>query len=468
MVEENDTSLAKAKAFFSKGHKLAQSSNYDYAIDMYIEGLRYAPDALEEGHLPLCEMAMHRKGKGGKKPSMVEKVKRMGGKTHLEQMLNAEYLFVKDPDHLPYAEAMLKAAVAGNYSRTADWIANLIFQTNNSAEKPSLNTYLLLKDSYIKLGKLDKAVAACQLAVRLKPDDKYLNDEFKNLSAELTMVRGKYDGEGDFRKSIKDRESQEKLHAQGETVKSENYRIQAVEDARKKIAQNPTLPANIYELASALSGLETDSGENDAISLLESTYSKTDDFTFKQRAGQIKIKQLKRRIRQAKASLQAAPDNEQTKTIIEQLQTQLNNTELEHYRLNMEHYPTNLEAKFDYAVRLVRNKRYDEAIPLFQEAQKDPKKRFSSLNQTGLCFFMKGWFADAIDILSNTLESYETKSSALGKELRYNLARAYEENGDTQLALDIFRKIAQSDFAYKDVSQRVNNLRSKKQEPNSQ
>ena len=468
MVEENDNSLARAKAFFTKGQKLAQSSNYDYAINMYLEGLQYNPDALEEGHLPLCELALHRSGAGGKKPTMVEKVKHIGGKTPLEQMLNAEYLFAKDPDHLPYAEAMLKAAVAGDYVKTADWIANLIFQTNNASDKPSLSTYVLLKDSYVKIGKLDKAVAAIQRAVRLKPEDKDLADEFKNLSAELTMVRGKYDGEGDFRKSIKDRESQEKLHAQQETVKSEDYRVKAVEDARKKIAQNATLPANIFELADALSGLETDQGENDAISLLENTYSTTKDFSFKQRAGQIKMKQLKRKIRHAKSVLQTNQANEQVKTALEQLQSHLNNTELEHYRLCMENYPTNLGAKFDYAMRLVRNKRYDEAIPLFQEAQKDPKRRISSLNQTGLCFFMKGWYADAIDILNNALESYKLKDSAIGKDLRYNLARAYEENGDTQKALDIFRKIAQSDFAYKDVSQRVNNLRNQKQEPPSQ
>ena len=81
---------------------------------------------------------------------------------------------------------------------------------------------------------------------------------------------------------------------------------------------------------------------------------------------------------------------------------------------------------------------------------------------------MKGWYADAIDILENALEAYELKDSAIGKDLRYNLARAYEEDGDTQKALDIFRKIAQSDFAYKDVSQRVNDLRNKAKESPSQ
>ncbi|MEJ2647585.1 MAG: hypothetical protein P8016_04140 [Sedimentisphaerales bacterium] len=139
--------------------------------------------------------------------------------------------------------------------------------------------------------------------------------------------------------------------------------------------------------------------------MLESTYKTTNDFSFKQRAGQIKIKQLKRKIRHAKSILQTNQANEPAKAAMEQLQAQLNNVELEHYRLCMENYPTNLGAKFDYALRLVRTKRYDEAIPLFQEAQKDPKRRISSQNQTGLCFFMKGWYADAIDILENEQKS---------------------------------------------------------------
>ncbi len=131
MPEESIEDLAKAKAFFERAVEAAEKSNFDYATNMYLDGLRYAPDALEEGHLPLCEIGLQRKSKGGKKPSMMERVKRLRGKTPLEQMLNAEYLFAKDPDHLPYAEAMLKAAVKGGYKKTAHWIANLIFQTNN-------------------------------------------------------------------------------------------------------------------------------------------------------------------------------------------------------------------------------------------------------------------------------------------------------------------------------------------------
>jgi len=468
MLEENGQVSAKAKAFFEKAKKVAETNNFDYAIDLYIEGLHFEPEALEEAHLPLCEVAMRRKGAGGKNPSMVEKVKRMRGKTPLEQMLNAEYLFTKDPDHLPYAEAMLKAAVAGGYKKTAHWIANLIFQTNNAAAKPSIHTYILLKDSYAAIGEFDKAVVACRHIIRLKPDDKEMADEYKNLSAELTMALGKYNTDEDFRKAIKDRESQEKLHAQAGVIKTEDYRATAIEDARKKLARNPDLPANIFELTDALSDQDTDKDENEAIALLENTYKAKSDFSFMQKAGQLKIKQLRRKIRRAKTALEANPNDEQALVELERLSAQFKKTELEHFKLCTQNYPTDLRVKYEYAVRLARNEQYDQAIPLFQEAQKDPRRKIAAMNQIGFCFLKKGWLQDAIDIFTKAIDAHELKDNATGKELRYNLALAYEQQGDTQTALDIYRKIAQSDFAYKDVSQRVEKLRGNKTEPTSQ
>jgi hypothetical protein len=458
----------KARAFFEGAANSAERDNFDYAIDMYLEGLRCAPDALAEGHIPLCELALRRQGKGGKKPSMMERVKRRGGKTTLEQMLNAEYLFAKEPDHLPYAEAMLRAAVTGGFKKTAGWIANFVFQANNAAPKPSVHTYVLLKDSYEALGELDKAVVASQRACRVKPEDKDLADEYQRLSAELTVARGKYDQEGDFRKSIKDRESQEKLQAQESIIKTDGYLRSAVEEAREAMAQDPHLPKNIFNLAETLSDLRNDKAENEAVKLLEDAYEQKRDFSFKQRAGQLKIKHLKRKIREAETALATKGGDAQAKSKAAGLSAQLNETELEHYRLCVENYPTDLRAKYEYGVRLVRNQKYDEAIPLFQEAQRDPRHKISAMDKIGFCFFMKGWFTDAIDIFTRAVEAYEIKDDNIAKELRYNLARSYQEQGNNEKALEIYHKIAQLDFAYKDVRQQIDKLRGKKTEPTSQ
>ncbi|OHB68853.1 MAG: hypothetical protein A2Y77_10780 [Planctomycetes bacterium RBG_13_62_9] len=463
----DEHSLAEARAFFAKGRTAAERKQYDFAIDMYLDGLIRVPDALEEGHLPLCEIGLQRRGKGGKKPSMMDKVRRMRGKTPLEQMLNAEYLFVKDPDNLAHAEAMLKAAVEGDFKKTAHWIANLIFQTNNALEKPSLSTYLLLKDSYVALGQYDKAVAACQRAAHLKPDSKDLADEFKNLSAELTMSKGKYDIDGDFRQSIQDRETQAKLYAQDRVIKTQDYRITAVEDARKAYASEPQQPTNVFNLAEALADLETDKAENEAIQLLEDACVARREFRFKERAGLLRIRQGKRKIREARRQLEAKPQSTESKEQVADLTATLNDTELDHYRLCVQNYPTDLTAKYEYALRLLRNQRYNEAIPLFQEAQKDPRRKIPAMGKTGYCFFMKGWYADAIDVFTQAIDAYEIKDDAIAKELRYNLARAHEEQGQTEKALEIYRKIAQLDFGYKDVSARVDQLRAALEKPDT-
>ncbi|MHC4660036.1 MAG: hypothetical protein ACYS83_12820 [Planctomycetota bacterium] len=149
-MPEKDTgqTSAEAKGFFESAREAAEISDFDYAIDMYLKGLRCVPEAVQEGHIKLRELALLRHGKGGQKPSAAEVARHLQGKTALEQMLGAEYLLAKDPGHMLYAETILKSAAAGGYKKTAKWIADLVFLANNNAKKPSLQIYLLLKDSY--------------------------------------------------------------------------------------------------------------------------------------------------------------------------------------------------------------------------------------------------------------------------------------------------------------------------------
>ncbi len=462
MPQENDNSI-KAELFFKRAEDVALSSNFDYAIELYLDGLRSNPDALQEGHLRLRELALARQVKGGKKPSIVERVRFLRGKTPLERMLNAEYLLAKDPDHLPYAEAMLKAVIEADYKQTAKWVADLLFAASNASQSPSVNSYLLLKDSYVAIGEWERAIAACQYAAKLRPNDAEIGDEVQRLTAEFTVSRGKYDQEGDFRKSIKNREAQEKLQSQDAVVKTEDYRVSAVESARKTFALNPESGPNIFRLANALADLQNDQADDEAVKMLGNAYVKKQDFSFRERAGLIRISQIKRKIREFKAQIETNPDDSVLKSRLSGMQSQLNKVEMEHYGLCVKNYPTNLQAKYEYGVRLIRNKRFDEAIPLLQEAQRDPRHRIAAMDKVGMCFFMKGWYADAADIFSKAIESHEIKDDDIAKELRYNLARAYEEQGEIAKALEGFRKLAQLDFGYKDVSQRVDKLRKEMQ-----
>jgi tetratricopeptide (TPR) repeat protein len=452
--------VEKAMAFFERAEEVASTDNFDYAIDMYMEGLRRAPDALEDGHAALRKIALIRQGKGGKKPSVVDKVKRHGGKLPLDEMLNAEYLLAKDPDNLGYAETMLKAAVAGGYNRTAEWLAHLVFEANKAAIKPSLAVYLLLKDAYAAIDMFSRAVVVCQLAIDLKPGDAALVDELRSLSAHMTMQKGKYGQAGsDFRDSIKDKENQKKIYAGEKVVKTASVLAGAVEDTKKRYEQDPSLIANVLKYSGALYDLGTEKGYDDALLLLEKAYKRTQDFTYVRRKGELDIKKIKNNVRKARDQVKKNPSDVKLKNQLIVEVGLLNKLELEHYQGCSEQYPTDLGLKYDYALCLIKHKRYDDAIPLLQAAQRDPRRKLQAMDETGLCFFLKGWYADAIDVFQKAWDTCDVKDDLLAKDIRYNLARSYEEDGQAQEALKYYRKLAQLDFAYKDVSLRVNKLR---------
>jgi tetratricopeptide (TPR) repeat protein len=461
MEKMPDSNLQKAKSFFERAEEVATTKNFDYAIEMFISGLRLAPDAVEEGHIPLRKLALLRNARGGKKPSMINKFKRQG-KESLEEMLAAEGLLARDPDHLHYAEAMLKAAAEGGYAKTVEWIAGIIFEANRCKTKPSFASYILLKDSYAAAGLFEKAINACDHAAKLKPKESpALQDQIRDLSARLTVQKGRYGEEGDFRQSILNRESQEKLHSQDQLIKTVDYRKQATEDARKDLESKPDATALIIKLVDALYDQDTAETYEEAISILRAAHERLKDFTFKRHENELAIKKLKKRIRALKKATDSNPDDSGAKQELENVLAEFGELELDHYRQCVEFYPTDARMKYEYGVRLTVKKDFDKAIPLFQDAQKDPRLSVIAMDKTGLCFFFKGWLDDAIDIFNQALEACPVKDNAIAKELRYNLARSYEGKGQLEKALELYRRLAQLDFNYKDVRKRVDDLRSR-------
>ena len=457
--DDIEAGLQKAMVFFDRAQQVADTDNFDYAIEMYIEGLRKAPESLESGHIPLRKISLIRQGKGGKKPNFKEKMKFSGGKTPLDKMLNAETLLAKDPDNLSHAEAMLRAAVAGGCTRTAQWIAQLIFDANIASDRPSITTYLLLKDSYKELQLFDMAVKACKYALQLRPEDSALQDELRDLSAQLTMQKGRYGQEVKFTDSIRDKKSQEKLYSSKKLIDTDNFRQQALEEAKKEVIKNPNSPASVLKLAQTLFDMNTRTSCEQAVKVLRDAYSRSRDFNFKKKEGEFILKRLSLEARQTKKQLDADPDNPQLKRNYQIAQNKVNKAQMQHYKAMVAQYPTDYAMKYDLAMCYLKEKKYDEAIPLLQSAQKDPRKKNLAMNQTGLCFFLKGWYADAIDIFNQALDACEVKDSETAKEIRYNLARSYEEDGNHENALDMYRKLAQLDYGFKDVRDRVDNLR---------
>ena len=298
----------------------------------------------------------------------------------------------------------------------------------------------------------------------MKPNDASLEHEMRDLAARTTMQQGNYDNDTDFRSSIKDRDSQDKLHDQGNLVQSDDARADTVALARQEYEQDPDIPGKIDRYVSALCATEKVENEQLAIEVLEKAFADLGQFRYRQQAGEVRNRRLFKNLRALQGRLKRSPDDQTLKSQVRTAAVKLLKSELVHYKLCVENYPTDAKLKYEYARRLMQAKQYDQAIPLFQEARTDPRQRLTALAGIGQCFFYKAWYPDAIETYQEALSLVERKEGQMAKELLYNLARAYQADGDDENALASYRKVAQIDFNYSDVKARVDALRKSQRE----
>ncbi len=142
----------KGKAFFDRAKTVAATGNYDFAIEMSIQGLNREPNNVEE-HKALRDTGLRRKVTGGKPPGGLLGPKGpYKGKTPKEAMLNAEWILSKDVGSNPSMLTMFRNAVAGEWKETAIWIGGLLKDANRTTKSPKMEIFIEMTDTYEKMG----------------------------------------------------------------------------------------------------------------------------------------------------------------------------------------------------------------------------------------------------------------------------------------------------------------------------
>jgi pilus assembly protein FimV len=102
----------------------------------------------------------------------------------------------------------------------------------------------------------------------------------------------------------------------------------------------------------------------------------------------------------------------------------------------------------------------DDAIKEFQISKKDPKRAISASNMLGLCYMEKGLYSLAIEAFKDAISMTKEKDESYWS-MKYDLAEAYERNGDIKEALDLFIEVYGWNSKFRDVSEKINNLKVK-------
>jgi TolA-binding protein len=199
--------------------------------------------------------------------------------------------------------------------------------------------------------------------------------------------------------------------------------------------------------------------ENRGIEVLEQAYERTRQFRFRQKMGMIKLAQIARMERSKRDELAKEPGNTELRKELAELQRFRAEEELKEFTLWSENYPTDSKIKFDVAARTFLLGRFSDAIPAFQTVRSDPKYKYDASTLLGRSFLEAGFVDEAADTLRTIIEEYVNKGDAKSKEMYYWYARSVEQLGDRQTALKAYSQVAQWEFKYRDVQDRIKNLR---------
>jgi tetratricopeptide (TPR) repeat protein len=102
----------------------------------------------------------------------------------------------------------------------------------------------------------------------------------------------------------------------------------------------------------------------------------------------------------------------------------------------------------------------DDAIREFQTACKDPKRVVHASDMLGVCYIEKGLYPLAIDVLKGAIDNMTDRNEAYWA-MKYELADAYEKNGNVKEALDLYTQVYGWNAKFRAISDKIEKLKSR-------
>ena len=309
---------------------------------------------------------------------------------------------------------------------------------------------------YAEIGEGVKVLQIRQQLAAMKPNDMKRQNDVRSAAALATIEKGNLD-QGDFRKSLKDKD---------ESIKSEQEDriVRDVDDVKNLIAEYEQRIADgdeSVDLHRKLAELYQRGGDHDnALKYFNVVVEKmgTLDPHIDQAIEKSTVANFQKTVDQWKEYGESDPANkEEAEQNIQQISQQILDYRLERAQDRVRLYPNDTELRFQLALVHWEMGNVDEALKEFQTAQKNPHRRLTALVYLGRCFHAKGQHDIAVEQFENAIKGMVPMNKEKMDAL-YHLAVTYEEMGEKDKAAATFKQIYQANVSFRDVAERMENL----------
>jgi tetratricopeptide (TPR) repeat protein len=447
----------RAGECYRKGNEALEKGNWDYALDMYANCTLLVPDNLT--YRQCARGAAYKKygdnktGAGALAKSRLigirSKVKKAKSK---EQWDEVDKLVEQGLKINPW-DAQLNADL-GEAARAREFldIAKFAFtcarnsEPKNKVYNRQLAEVLEEKSEFIEAGKVWEHIC------RLDPNDGQARSKATQAAFEDVRTKGGYEEA----RSTSDVAVQ-RARLQPKPGEADAPGMSVEKDLLHAIRKEPERVENYLKLAGHYrANKQLDEAEQ---TLRKALQASGGDPNISEQIEDIELEQMRRNLALAREKAAADPDEPVYQNKVQGLATELLKRELHVFSNRVERYPNNMGLKLELADRLMRVKKWPEAIPLLQKAAQHTKLKGRSLFMQGKCFMHVNQLPMAKGVFSRALPEMDFASDPKTFiEAHYLMARVCEELGDTAAAEKHYGEVLVVEYDYKDALQRLEAL----------
>ncbi len=450
-----------AEKFFQHARAAHDSTNYEYAMTLWLQGLKQDPTSRTGIERFFSSAARFLNANPKVKGPTKEQAKNFDGKGEIGKYQVALLNWGTRPENWQSGLKAMEIASKLGLDESAYWIGERVLARAMGDPKAKKDAFVTIMRIFASIGGYDKAVIAGERAMAADPTDGKLEHEVRNMSAESTMTSGGYDktgAAGGFRSNVRDSEKQRDLDSAERVVKSEAEIDRLIESAIADHNERPEDPAAAKKLGRFLLERGQPDDEKAAINLFSRMHKTTGSYAFKKDAGDIQMRVGRRRLRAMVEKAKAEPENEELLRKVAAGKKQLLDFEIEQYKERVMEYPTDLKLRYELGRRLLEVGDHEGAVEALQEAQGAGGMGAAINKALGEAFGAMGFAVESINAYRSAISDHPVETDDLALELRYGLMLALrkqaEENTDleaAQEAFDLAAWLASRRISFKDV-----------------
>ncbi|MBC8116562.1 MAG: tetratricopeptide repeat protein [Candidatus Saccharimonas sp.] len=448
---------------FKKATEAMSKQNWDYAVEMFSVAIKMAPDNLMyRQSLRGVERKKYKDNKSGKSMAFLtvnsirSKIKKARGAKNWAEMDTAaeEGLTVNPWDAHFNADLGEACRERGCYE-----VATFAYETAVENAPENKDMLIALANMYERKRDYTNAVKTLERVMRLDPLNGAIRSKIQSLGADEVIDRGGYggatntqevksDAKQGYEESVKGgAKNPQEMLAPGESAEN---------DLLRAIKKDPGSLANYLKLADYY---KREGDLEKAAGAFKLALDVSGDPNVREQMEDVELEMVRKNLLFAKEAANQSPTDAVAKQNRIDLAKELLDQEIEIYSRRTERYPNDMKLKNELAQRFMQANKPALAIPLLQQASKDSRLEAQVLVNLGLCFLKQKQNPLAARQFKKAVEKLTASEHPQPfKDCHYWLARLAEEAGDLAGAEAHYLEILGIDYAYKDVSARLEKI----------